>query len=313
MKKTHYKQEHHDEVIDLKEMWIALLNGKWFILSITTLVSIIAVIYSLNLPNLYQSKAILVPVESSSSISGALQSYGGLASLAGVSLPSQGSDSNSVKAIQKLNTLSFFENNILPNIFLPNLMALESWNHNNKELLYNNKIFNNTSNTWTRDISYPKKNIPSAQESYIAFQGQHMELSEDKKTGFVTISIKHQSPYIAKKWLELVVKEINSHFREKDKLEAQKAVDYLNKQISTTSFSEIKQVMAGLLQQQTQKLILIESSEYYVFDYIDPPAIMENKSEPRRSVICILASIMGFMLGMFLTILKYFMTKETDY
>lgn len=313
MQNLHDKQEHHDEIIDLKEIWIALLQGKWVIFSVTSLISVVAIIYSLNLPNLYQSKAILVPVESTSNISGALQSYGGLASLAGVSLPSQASDSNSIKAIQKLNTLSFFENNILPNIFLPNLMALKSWNQKTKELAYNNEIFNSTSNTWIRDFSYPRKKIPSAQESYIAFQSQHIELSEDKKTGFVTISIKHQSPHIAKKWLELVVKEINSFYREKDKLEAQKAVKFLNKQISTTSFSEIKQVMAGLLQQQTQKLILIESSEYYVFDYIDPPALMENKSEPRRSVICIIASILGFMLGMFLTILKHFMTKETDY
>lgn len=308
MKDIYSKQEPND-VIDLKELWIALLNGKLLILSITTLVSIIAVIYSLSLPNLYQSRAILVPVEPSSNISSAFQGYGGLANLAGLSIPSQGSGSNALKAIQKLNTLSFFENHILPNIFLPNLMALKSWDQKKNELLYNNEVFDVNSNTWIRNTSYPKKKIPSAQESYMTFQG-HMEISEDKKTGFVTISIKHQSPYLAKKWLELVVREINIYFREKDKLEAQKAVNYLNKQISATSFTEIKQVMASLLQEQTQKLILIESSENYVYDYIDPPALMENKSEPRRAIICIIASVLGLMFGIFFTIIKYYISKE---
>ena len=68
--------------IDLKELFYVLLQGKWIIISITSLVSICAVIYSLSLPNIYQSKALLVPVNSSSGASGALGSYAGLAGLA---------------------------------------------------------------------------------------------------------------------------------------------------------------------------------------------------------------------------------------
>jgi hypothetical protein len=50
-----------------------------------------------------------------------------------------------------------------------------------------------------------------------------------------------------------------------------------------TSLSEIKQVLAQLLQEETKKLTLIEANQSYVFDYIDPPAVMEKKSEPKRS------------------------------
>ena len=115
-----------DDEIDLRELFNVLLEGKWIIVYVTAFISIIGVIYSLLLPNLYESKAILVPVNSSSGISGALGSYSGLAGLAGISLPSGGDEGNSAKAIEKINSLSFFKNNILPNIHLPDLMAVKS-------------------------------------------------------------------------------------------------------------------------------------------------------------------------------------------
>ena len=111
-----YSNKHPNDFgneIDLRELFQVLFQGKWIIVSMTTFVSIVAVIYSLSLPNIYQSKSLLVPVNSSSSISGALGSYGGLAGLAGISLPSGGDESNSKQAIEKLSSLSFFENNIL--------------------------------------------------------------------------------------------------------------------------------------------------------------------------------------------------------
>ena len=78
----------------------------------------------------------LVPVNSSSGISGALGSYSGLAGLAGISLPSGGDEGNSAKAIQKISSLSFFENNILTNIHLPDLMAVKSWNSKTNTLTF---------------------------------------------------------------------------------------------------------------------------------------------------------------------------------
>ena len=99
-----------DNQIDLRELFYVLLDGKWIIVSLTAFVSIIGVIYSLLLPNIYESRAILVPVNSSSGISGALRSYSGLAGLAGINLPSDGNEGNSAEAVKKISSLSFFEN-----------------------------------------------------------------------------------------------------------------------------------------------------------------------------------------------------------
>ena len=293
-----------DDEIDLRELFYVLLEGKWIIVSLTAFVSIIGVIYSLLLPNIYESKAMLVPVNSSSGISGALGSYSGLAGLAGISLPSGGDEGNSAKAIQKISSLSFFENNILPNIHLPDLMAVKSWNSKTNTLTFDDSIYDTNSNTWIRDYSYPQQQIPSAQESFEVFKTAHLSLSEDKKSGFITLAIKHQSPFIAKQWVELVINEVNAFYRQKDKSESEKAVSYLNQQISITGLSEIKQVIAQLLQEETKKLTLIEANQYYVFDYIDPPAVMEKKSEPKRALICILSALLGGMLSILLVLIR---------
>ena len=298
-----------DDEIDLRELFYVLLKGKWIIVSLTAFVSIIGVIYSLLLPNIYESKAMLVPVSLSSGISGALQGYSGLAGLAGISLPSGGDKGNSAKAIQKINSLSFFENNILTNIYLPDLMAFKSWNSKTNTLTFDDSIYDTNSNTWIRDYSYPQQQIPSAQESFEVFK-QHLSLSEDTKTGFITLSIKYQSPFIAKQWVELVVNEVNTFYRQKDKSESEKAVSYLNQQISITGLSEIKEVIAQLLQEETKKLTLIEANQYYVFDYIDPPAVMEQKSGPKRALICILSVLLGGMLSIVLVLIRHYAFSE---
>jgi uncharacterized protein involved in exopolysaccharide biosynthesis len=135
-------------------------------------------------------------------------------------------------------------------------------------------------------------------------------LSEDKKSGFITMSIKHQSPFIAKQWAELIVNEVNNFYRQKDKKESEKASNYLNNQISLTSFSEIKQVLAQLLQEETKKLTLIEANTFYVFDYVDPPAVMEKRFKPKRFLIAILSFLVGLFVGTLLVLTRYYVYTQ---
>ena len=301
-----------DDDIDLQEILYILIQGKWIIILVTTFICLIGLIYSLLMPNIYESKAILVPADSSSNISGAIQNYGSLASLAGINLPNQSIESNSEQAFEKLSSLSFFENNIMPNIFLPDLMAIKSWDYERNVITYDESIYDIESNNWVREYSYPRKQTPSAQESFELFQENTISISEDIKTGFITLAVKHQSPFIAKEWVDLIINEINAFYRQKDKIESQIAADYLNSQMAMTDLSEIKQVIAELLKQETQKLTLIEAKQFYVYDFIDPPAVMELKSEPRRFMIFIIFTFLGFMLGIFITIVKYFVYSKTD-
>ena len=288
-----------NDEIDIKTLIKIIIDGRNFIFSLTGIFSIIAVIYSLSLSNIYQSTALLSPVGDQNS-SQAVGNIGGLANLAGLSISSQ-SANNSTKAVTKMETLSFFEESIMPNIFLPDLMAVNSWDAESNTISYKEGVFNSTNQKWSE--------TPSSQKSFEAFM-RKMEVVKSQSTGFVTISFKHQSPYIAKEWTELVVNEINNSFRTKDKLEAETSMNYLNAQMAQTSYTEIKQVVAQLLKQKMQQLALIEANEFYVFSYLDSPAVAEEKIEPSRSSISILGAVLGALLGILIVIIRNYFSEE---
>ena len=97
-----------DDELDLRQLFKVILDSKIIIIAITTFFSIAAVIYSLLLPNIYESKALLSPVGEQVSSNQSMRNLGGLASLAGIDISNQGGG-NTAKAIEKLGTLSFFQ------------------------------------------------------------------------------------------------------------------------------------------------------------------------------------------------------------
>ena len=77
-----------------------------------------------------------------------------------------------------------------------------------------------------------------------------------------------------------------------------------------TGLSEIKQVLAQLLQEETKKLTLVEANRSYVFDYIDPPAVMEQKSAPKRFLILILSALLGGILSILFVLIRHYLLSE---
>ena len=188
--------ELYDDQINLRELFQILWIRKIFIIFLTLSFSILAIFYSFSLPDIYESETLLAPVDESSFLSsGGLKDLSGLAGLAGISVTSQETGSNSKKAIEMIDSLSFFENKIMPNIFLPDLMAVKFWDLKENKIVYDDDIFIEDSNTWVRDFTFPRKLIPSAQESHEVFLENHFSLSEDNSTGYVSLKIRSVSIY----------------------------------------------------------------------------------------------------------------------
>ena len=286
--------------IDIKSLLKTILASKRLIIASTVSFAIIALIYSLTLTNIYQSTALLSPVGDQSNSSQSLNNLGGLASFAGINISST-SGGNSTKAITKITTLSFFEENILPNIFLPDLMAVSTWDEESNSVIYNDSTYSAQTGKWNE--------IPHPQKSYEAFL-KKLQVSQDYDTKFLTISFRHESPHIAKEWTELVVNQINDSFRARDKLEAESAMNFLYAQMALTSYTEIKEVVAQVLKQKMQQLALIEANEFYVFSYLDQPAVAKEKIEPSRSSISILGALFGFMLGVLIVLVRGYFKED---
>jgi hypothetical protein len=294
--------------IDLYQIFSIIWGKKIIIVFITFLFGVASIFGALNLPNVYKSQVLLMPKESQSGMGGVLDSYSGMAGLAGISLPSGDSGSKSKEAISRIKSFEFFSNNFLPNIALEDLLAAKEWNPVTNKLAYDEDVFNNKSGKWLREVSFPKSVKPSPQEAFITFN-EIMNISEDPKTSFISLSIKHISPLIAKQWVELIIIEIDQEMRKIDKNKASRSIEYLNSVYATASYGEIKKSLSSLQQEQIKQLMMIEADKNYVFKVLDSPIAPELKSEPKRASIVILVTLFGFLCSIFFTLTYSYLRK----
>ena len=294
----------YSDEIGIKDLLLILWNRKIIIGFITSIAAIISVIYALSLPNIYTSKALLAPVSTDDSLSSKLGSFSSLAGMTGFTLPGENA-TKSKEGIERIKSYEFFSNYFLPNIKMEDILAVRNWDPKRNEVTYDDELFDSKEGKWIRKVSFPKKIIPSNQEAYEKYL-DIISISESRQTSFVSLSINHESPYIAKKWVEIIIKNVNDSMRSEDEKKAQNSIDYLNESIKSTNIQSLKDAISGLLEGQMQILMLASSNEAYVFKAIDSPFVPEKKSSPRRALICIIGTLIGAILSLIIVFSQYY-------
>ena len=300
-----------DDEIDFRELFAILWLNKKFIITFTTFAAFVSVLYSLSLTNIYTAQTLITPTTSSNS-SGLLSQYAGLASMAGVNLPKGGSENQLDVALKLIKSKKLLDRLSVYESFLPDLMAVKSWNLQTNIITYDQALYDNKNNKWVRKVSLPFKQIPSSQESLQIFSAL-VSISQDKKTQLVTLNVDHLSPVVAHQWSLWIVKEINDILANMEISNSQARIDYLNNQIKITPYSELRTMFYELIQESTKSMMLAAVNPEYVLTTIDPPVIPEVKSKPNRALICISGTILGAMLSLLIILVrKYGFSKDDE-
>lgn len=287
---------------DIREAFQVIWRKKFLIFFVTASFSIISVTYALLLPNIYKSYALLAPVAQGDSLSGLASRFGGLASLAGVSLgSSQGS--KTVLAMEVIKSRAFLSDLLSSSDMLPALMAPGKWDENARVLSYNERLYDSTKNIWTKD-DRGKTNKPTLQKTHKKFLSM-VSVTQDKNTGFVTLSFEHQSPIMSRDMVNQMIKFVNDRLRTNDIEQAERSIEFLESQISSTSLSEIRSGLYELVQSQTETIMLAKANPEYVFRVIDPALIPEEKNSPKRALIAIVGTVFGGILGIILVLINH--------
>jgi uncharacterized protein involved in exopolysaccharide biosynthesis len=304
-------QNNPDDEIDLGELWNAIWSGKWIIIAITAVFAIASVFYALSLPNIYKSEALLAPAneEQQGGLGALAGQFGGLASLAGVSLGGGKADKTAL-AIEILKSRAFFAKFVEKHNILPDLMAAKSWDLASSILTYDDEVYLEDGAKWMRNVVPPKKAQPSLQESKKVFSSL-FNIEQSKETGMVILSLEHISPNIAKQWVDWLIQDINLDMKMRDKQEAEKSITYLQSQIDKTTIFEHKTLLFQLIEEQTKTLMFAEVRDEYVFKTIDTALVPELKAKPKRALIVVLAVLLGGMLAVLIVLIRYFASNKT--
>ncbi|ERB64010.1 lipopolysaccharide biosynthesis protein [Vibrio coralliilyticus OCN008] len=299
-----------NDEIDLRGVFFALGRGKWVIIVTTFLFAIGGVFYAKSQPNTYQASATLVAAsdEKSGGLAAMASKFGGIASLAGINVSGGKTDDKSL-SLATLESRKFINAFIDKYALLPILMATKSWDSQSNKLVLNSELYDGVH--WLNDPEDPEKSLePTAWQAYKAFKG--MLSVSDTGTGIVTVSITHLSPYVAQQWTQWLVKELNLWMKEESLTDTNRNIEYLEQQLDRTKVVDMQNVFYQLIEEQTKTLMLAEVKDEYAFKVIDPPVVPEEKVGPKRALICILATLLGGMLGVAIVLVHYAFRREND-
>ncbi len=307
------KNSSHPTVIEinLRTLLQLFYKSKVLIIAITLLFAVSSVFIALSISNVYRSEALVNVIDQNgnSALAGLSSQFGGLASLAGVNLKG-GGDGKKELTIETLKSRDFIKRFINKYDLKAVILASEDWDQTKNQIVFDADLYNLKEQKWIRKVAFPKTVIPSDIEVYRHFLEKNLFISEDDESGFVRVAVHHFSPYVAQKIVTNLIFEINQEIREKDILEAEKSIAFLEEKLQTTDNLGLKKVMFEMVESQIQSQMLAEIREEYIFQVIDPPIVDELKVSPKRAMICVVITLLGMFSSMLFVLFHFIYRKQ---
>ena len=278
-----------DDEIDLLELW-EVIREKWlWIFAITLTCSVASVIVALLMTPIYRAEVVMIPAgdnQSQGRVASLAAQFGGLADLAGVSLSGGGSKDEALTTLQSRTLITTFikERQLLPVLFA------DEWDA--------------AAGKW---LTKQPEEIPTLNDANELMNESILQVSEDKKTGVITVAIEWSDRQLAAQWANEIVLRTNQSMRERAIKDAEASIEYLNKELRKTSVIEIQQAIYRLIEANYKTASIANTREEYVFRVIDPatPPDADNKVRPKRTLIVLLATLAGG----FVSIIGVFMQR----
>ena len=282
-----------DNDIDILKI---LYTKKSSISYITILLTFLLVIYIIFLPNFYKSSSLLkVSYPENNEASSGLSRYAGIASLAGVSLPTTSEDKGKI-AIEIIKSRAFLKNLTTFDGVLEKLVATKSYSDKTNTITYDDTIFNSNTGKWI-------EGRPSYLEAYEYYE-DYMSVSQNKATGFISLSYEHMSPIFAYEFTNLIIQELNKLSREKDIKESTDAISFLEGLLDENNQTNIELSINQMIESQLRTKMLSNIRDDYLLSPIDPPYISEKKSSPSRAILSIMSLMFSFIASLLIILLK---------
>ena len=277
-----------EDEIDLFE-FIRILIQTWKpIVGITLVCTSISVIYALFFaPESFKAETLLVPAkEEKSAASSALSQFGGLAAMAGISIPSS---SNVERVLATLETRRFLKEFISRRNLLP-IIFEESWDK--------------SSESWK--LAKGQEELKA--EDGIGYLQSAIEV-EQEKSGLIKLSIFWKDAGIAAQLANELVEQLNEQLQQKAIADSKKRVGYLEQELAKTTLQDMRAVLYSLLESEKRKAMLANVNEDFALEVIDPAVTPEICAKPDRKLIIVLGGVCGLLIGFAFVFIGHFLKR----
>lgn len=275
----------------LLEIAAVLWASRWIVVSTVICCAIAAAVVARSVAPRYTASVLLSPVSnraSSSELGGGLASaaseLSGIASLAGISLST--ADSAKAVAVATLQSEALTERYIHDNNLLPVLFSGQ-WNHVLGE--------------WKGS---DQTRFPTPWMGNAYFKKHVRKVTEDAKTGLVTLSVTWTDPKLAAQWANGLVRLTNDYMRDNAIGESERDIAYLSGEAAKTSVVELRNAIYQLMETEIRQDMLAKGSEEYALKVIDPAAVPESPSFPQTILWILGGTAMGVVLGAIIAVIR---------
>jgi len=263
--------------IDTRRIGQVLWAGRFKILVLSLLFGLVGLGYSLLAQSWYRAEILLIPNERDpvSGIASQLSQFGGLASLAGITM---GASKDKVTPIAVLKSRDFAR------AFIEDEKLLT--------VLFSRK-WDSDALRWKVD---PDR-APDIRDAVKFFQKRVLRISEDRKTGLVTLAVDWTDPVLAASWASSLVVRVNEQARQRALADAERNIAFLQKELSSTNLVSMQQSIGRLLEAELQKLMLARGAEEYSFRVIDAAEVPKRRIRPQRTLLILVSILVGALIG----------------
>ena len=229
----------------------------------------------------YRATTILVPASNGRSVEGlgsALDQLGGLASIAGITLGNKGSDTEEALAV--LRSREFTERFINERGLMPKLFS-SKWDAQGGK--------------W----KVPERSQPTPAKAYRYFSKKIRSITQDRKTGLVTLQIDWTDRQEAAAWANELATRLNEEMRSRAIANADASVGFLEKELQRTSTVETREAISRLMEAQVKQRMLANVTHEYAFRIVDKalPPDADDPVRPQKVAMLLAGPAVGLVLA----------------
>ena len=293
-----------DDEIDLRELFVTLWRGKWFITFCVLVAITLGSLYLRSADKKYTVTYIFKPVSSEDATPN-FSGLGGLASLAGVSLPSSSSgDFTAFKMLLKSEEVATMMMDDVQ--FIQEIFASE---------------WNDAEQTFERPPPGPLTPLKAIIKSVLLGEGETAYIAPnparlanwmsnvfstniDSDTGYLTFSSETTKPELSLKIISRAASVTDELLKERFISSAEKTMSFYQQKLAAARAREHREALAKLIAQEDQKLMLASKGSYFVAEPLTTPSISLYPTSPKSSLILALSVVLGGFFGAALVLIR---------
>jgi uncharacterized protein involved in exopolysaccharide biosynthesis len=306
-----------EDEINLLDYWRVIWKRRKLIGYIVMATVLLTAVTSLFMTNLYQAKAVIMPVSAKGGGGGG----SGLAALAsqfgnlpGIAIPASASASEIINLMKSniLREKMIQQYNLMPILFYKKWdVERQAWKKDGFSLnpLYYLSLL-------TRAVAPAlsltmQKKDPDTPEMWDALRALDdiIKVTNSIKENTITITVDYRDPELAAKFAEYAMKTLTDFMSSEAKRVATTNRIYLEQQLVTMADPLIKQKTYNLIAEQIEMAMMAEVKENFAFKVIDPPKAPDKKIKPKRAQMVMLSFVVAFFIGIFVVFFLEYVEK----